>query len=107
MSRTYPTALYVVQTWPDAHGQRADLRLVAECAEDALEEAVSRGYKASIHDVYLAGCVEQPELIPTMTFLLQRVQDELKNDPASSRRLKSEISNLLLHIKPTAVKGAG
>ena len=98
MSRTYPTAPYVVTVLCDG----LPLRLVttAECAEDALREVTERGHRATIHDVALAGADAPQVREAALIFLLQRAHAELRSDPACSRDLRSEIGLMLAHIRP-------
>lgn len=100
MSRARPTASYTVQTWRDAHGHPSNLGVLidAECAGDALQVVLDRGYSADIHDVRLTGCLDDDELIPAMAFLLQRAGVELQQNPACSRDLFGEISLFLAYI---------
>lgn len=100
MSRTYPTAPYVVAVMSGGFPLR--LLATAECAEDALREVADRGHVATIHDVVLAGAEAPQAREAALIFLLQRAHDELRSDPANSRDLRSEISLMLAHIRPAA-----
>lgn len=104
MSRTYPTAPYVVTVL--SGGLPLRLLTTSECAEDALREVAERGHVATIHDVALAGAEAPQAREAALIFLLERAHAELRSDPASSRDLRSEISLMLAHIRPAAQEAA-